>query len=80
MSRTLKDIRRLKVIYGKWKGPKTLTALAQSLGIPVSTLSEIENRKTKPTDDQIRKLAKGYGITIEEVLGACEVIAPQLNT
>ncbi|GLY63427.1 helix-turn-helix domain-containing protein [Amycolatopsis taiwanensis] len=48
----------------------TLTALSQTTGIPVSTLSRLESGHRKPGLELLLPLAKAYQVPLDELVGA----------
>lgn len=49
------------------RGDKTRTEVANALGIALSTLTMYENNKRVPRDDLKVRIARYYGISIEEL-------------
>jgi len=43
-------------------------AAGERTGVPFQTITRIETGKVKPTSEVLYKLAKGYGVTLEEIL------------
>lgn len=48
----------------------TLTALAETTGIPVSTLSRLESGQRKPGLELLLPLARAYRVPLDELVGA----------
>ncbi|WP_033296395.1 helix-turn-helix domain-containing protein [Amycolatopsis jejuensis] len=48
----------------------TLTALAETTGIPISTLSRLESGQRKPGLELLLPLAKAYQVPLDELVGA----------
>jgi transcriptional regulator with XRE-family HTH domain len=48
----------------------TLAVVSEKTGLPVSTLSRIENDQISPTYEQLGKLSRGLGIDLAELLSA----------
>ncbi|MBR7835604.1 helix-turn-helix domain-containing protein [Actinospica durhamensis] len=48
----------------------TLTALSQSTGIPISTLSRLESGQRKPGLELLLPLARAYQVPLDELVGA----------
>ncbi|MET7751301.1 XRE family transcriptional regulator [Micromonospora sp. NPDC005367] len=57
----------------------TLTDLAKETGISVSTLSRLEAGLRRPTLEQLLPLARVYGVTIDELVGAPPTGDPRVN-
>jgi len=57
----------------------TLTALARQTGISTSTLSRLEAGLRRPTLEQLLPLARTYGVTIDELVGAPPTGDPRIN-
>lgn len=63
----------------------TLAALAERTGVSVSTLSRLEAGRRRPTLEQLLPLAKAYGVTLDDLVGAPPtgdpriVLRPQLG-
>jgi transcriptional regulator with XRE-family HTH domain len=67
----LKHLRRRRDI--------TLTDLAQDTGISASTLSRLEAGLRRPTLEQLLPLARAYGVTLDELVGAPPTGDPRIN-
>ncbi|AGZ41790.1 XRE family transcriptional regulator [Actinoplanes friuliensis DSM 7358] len=48
----------------------TLTALAESTGIPISTLSRLESGQRRPALDLLLPLAKAFQVPLDDLVGA----------
>jgi transcriptional regulator with XRE-family HTH domain len=57
----------------------TLTELAGETGISVSTLSRLEAGLRRPTLEQLLPLARAYGVTLDELVGAPPTGDPRIN-
>jgi transcriptional regulator with XRE-family HTH domain len=57
----------------------TLTDLAESTGISVSTLSRLESGQRKPTLELLLPLAKAYGVQMDELVGAPPTGDPRIH-
>ncbi|MER7443787.1 helix-turn-helix domain-containing protein [Micromonospora avicenniae] len=57
----------------------TLTDLAKETGISASTLSRLEAGLRRPTLEQLLPLARVYGVTIDELVGAPPTGDPRVN-
>ncbi|HET6479314.1 MAG TPA: XRE family transcriptional regulator [Actinoplanes sp.] len=57
----------------------TLTALAATTGIPISTLSRLESGKRKPSLRLLLPLAKAYGTPLDEIIGAAPGVDPRVH-
>ena len=57
----------------------TLSALAQSTGISVSTLSRLENGQRKPTLEQLLPLASAYGVPLDDLVGGPATGDPRVH-
>ena len=57
----------------------TLTQLAQTTGISVSTLSRLESGQRKPTLELLLPLARAYGVPIDELVAAPETGDPRVH-
>jgi len=57
----------------------TLSALAQSTGISVSTLSRLENGQRKPTLEQLLPLARAYGVPLDDLVGGPATGDPRVH-
>lgn len=49
------------------RGAKTQKQVAEAAGIPISTLSKIEQARQIPRNDTFEKIAQGLGLTIAEL-------------
>ncbi|MFF5986552.1 helix-turn-helix domain-containing protein [Prauserella flavalba] len=58
----LRDLRR--------RGGVTLTALSETTGIPISTLSRLESGQRKPGLELLLPLAKAHRVPLDEIVGA----------
>ncbi|MEU3269941.1 XRE family transcriptional regulator [Saccharomonospora sp. NPDC006951] len=56
----------------------TLTALSETTGIPVSTLSRLESGQRKPSLELLLPLAKAYQVPLDELVGAPETGDPRV--
>ncbi|WP_405182523.1 XRE family transcriptional regulator [Nocardia sp. NBC_01377] len=56
----------------------TLTALSETTGIPISTLSRLESGHRKPGLELLLPLARAYRIPIEELVGAPTDLDPRV--
>ncbi|RFS83898.1 XRE family transcriptional regulator [Actinomadura spongiicola] len=56
----------------------TLTALSETTGIPISTLSRLESGQRKPGLDLLLPLAKAYGMPLDELVGAPARVDPRV--
>ncbi|MFI8093803.1 helix-turn-helix domain-containing protein [Streptomyces sp. NPDC086080] len=52
----------------------TLTGVGRATGISLSTLSRIETGRRKPTLDVVVRLAKEYGVSLDELAGTAPAI------
>ncbi|BCJ40710.1 hypothetical protein GCM10010168_73020 [Actinoplanes ianthinogenes] len=57
----------------------TLTQLAQTTGISVSTLSRLESGSRKPTLELLLPLAEAYQVTLDELVDAPETGDPRVR-
>ncbi len=57
----------------------TLTALAETTGISVSTLSRLESGQRKPTLELLLPLARAYGVTIDDLVGVPATGDPRVH-
>ncbi|MFC6066019.1 helix-turn-helix domain-containing protein [Streptomyces ochraceiscleroticus] len=57
----------------------TLTALSETTGISVSTLSRLESGQRKPTLELLLPLAKAYGVPLDELVGAPPTGDPRIH-
>src|SRR5690349_18474736 len=57
----------------------TLSALAQSTGISVSTLSRLESGQRKPTLEQLLPLARAYGVPLDDLVGGPATGDPRVH-
>lgn len=57
----------------------TLSALAESTGISVSTLSRLESGKRRPSLELLLPLAQAYQVPLDELVGAPEVGDPRVR-
>jgi transcriptional regulator with XRE-family HTH domain len=57
----------------------TLTGLAETTGISVSTLSRLESGQRKPTLELMLALAKAYQVPLDELVGAPPTGDPRLH-
>ena len=51
------------------RGPRTQKQLAELLGVPASTISDIENGKREPSKKVARKLAIFSGLPVDKFIG-----------
>jgi transcriptional regulator with XRE-family HTH domain len=58
----------------------TLTALSQTTGISVSTLSRLESGHRKPGLELLLPLARAYQMPLDELVGAPAGVAPRAHT
>jgi transcriptional regulator with XRE-family HTH domain len=61
------------------KREMTLTQLAQTTGISVSTLSRLESGDRKPTLELLLPLAEAYQVTLDELVDAPETGDPRVR-
>jgi transcriptional regulator with XRE-family HTH domain len=57
----------------------TLAELAATTGISVSTLSRLESGSRRPTLELLLPLAKAYGVTLDDLVGAPPTGAPRIH-
>jgi transcriptional regulator with XRE-family HTH domain len=57
----------------------TLNDLAEETGISISTLSRLEAGLRRPTLEQLLPLARGYGLTLDELVNAPPTGDPRIN-
>lgn len=57
----------------------TLSDLAASTGISISTLSRLESGARRPTLEQLLPLARTYGVTLDELVDAPPTGDPRVN-
>jgi len=57
----------------------TLNDLAEETGISISTLSRLEAGLRRPTLEQLLPLARAYGVTLDELVGAPPTGDPRVN-
>lgn len=57
----------------------TLTQMAQSTGISVSTLSRLESGERRPTLELLLPLARAYGVTLDELVDAPPTGDPRIH-
>jgi transcriptional regulator with XRE-family HTH domain len=57
----------------------TLSALAESTGISVSTLSRLESGQRKPTLEQLLPLARAYGVPLDDLAGGPATGDPRVH-
>jgi transcriptional regulator with XRE-family HTH domain len=57
----------------------TLSALAQSTGISVSTLSRLESGQRKPTLEQLLPLSRAYGVPLDDLVGGPATGDPRVH-
>jgi transcriptional regulator with XRE-family HTH domain len=57
----------------------TLADVAELTGTSVSTLSRLESGDRKPTLELLLPLARAYGVTLDELVGAPELGDPRIN-
>ena len=57
----------------------TLTEVSKTTGISVSTLSRLESGDRKPTLELLLPLAKIYGVTLDDLVGAPETGDPRIH-
>ena len=62
----------------KQKGA-TLTALSQTTGISVSTLSRLESGQRKPSLELLLPLARAYQVPLDELVGAPQTGDPRVH-
>ncbi len=58
----------------------TLSDVSRATGIALSTLSRIETGRRKPTLEVLLRLAKAYGVSLDELAGTAPVAAPRPHT
>ncbi len=58
----------------------TLTDVSRTTGIALSTLSRIENGRRKPTLELLLRLAKAYGVSLDELAGTAPVTVEKPHT
>jgi transcriptional regulator with XRE-family HTH domain len=57
----------------------TLTEVSKTTGISVSTLSRLESGSRRPTLELLFPLAKAYGVTLDDLVGAPETGDPRIH-
>jgi transcriptional regulator with XRE-family HTH domain len=57
----------------------TLSEVSATTGISVSTLSRLESGARKPTLELLLPLAKSYGVTLDDLVGAPETGDPRIH-
>jgi transcriptional regulator with XRE-family HTH domain len=57
----------------------TLTAVAADTGISVSTLSRLESGQRRPTLELLLRLARAYGVPLDELVGAPPTGDPRVH-
>ncbi|MFJ8042496.1 helix-turn-helix domain-containing protein [Kitasatospora sp. NPDC096147] len=57
----------------------TLSRLAETTGISVSTLSRLESGQRKPTLELLLPLARAYGVPLDELVGAPPTGDPRIH-
>ncbi|MER7395162.1 XRE family transcriptional regulator [Streptomyces sp. NPDC000151] len=57
----------------------TLTALSETTGISVSTLSRLESGQRRPTLELLLPLAKAHGVPLDELVGAPPTGDPRIH-
>jgi transcriptional regulator with XRE-family HTH domain len=57
----------------------TLTRLAETTGISLSTLSRLESGRRKPTLELLLPLAKAYGVQLDDLVGAPPTGDPRVH-
>ena len=57
----------------------TLSALAESTGISVSTLSRLESGQRKPTLELLLPLAQAYGVPLDDLAGGSATGDPRVH-
>ncbi|MEU9858037.1 helix-turn-helix domain-containing protein [Streptomyces sp. NPDC047974] len=57
----------------------TLTGVSDATGISLSTLSRIETSRRKPTLEVVLKLAKEYGVSLDELAGTVPAAEPRIS-
>ncbi|HJQ47165.1 MAG TPA: XRE family transcriptional regulator [Amycolatopsis sp.] len=62
----------------KQKGA-TLTALSETTGVSVSTLSRLESGQRKPTLELLLPLAKAYQVPLDDLVGAPQTGDPRVH-
>jgi transcriptional regulator with XRE-family HTH domain len=78
VDRTLGAVgQRLKQL--RLRRDSTLTDLAAETGISVSTLSRLEAGLRRPTLEQLLPLARSFGVTLDELVGAPPTGDPRIN-
>ncbi|MET8469207.1 XRE family transcriptional regulator [Streptomyces sp. NPDC006422] len=57
----------------------TLTALSETTGIPISTLSRLESGQRKPGLELLLPLARAHQVSIDELVGAPDDLDPRVH-
>ena len=57
----------------------TLSALAETTGISVSTLSRLESGRRRPTLELLLPLAEAYGVPLDDLVGAPATGDPRVH-
>jgi transcriptional regulator with XRE-family HTH domain len=57
----------------------TLTALSQTTGIPISTLSRLESGQRRPGLELLLPLARAYRMPLDELVGAPAALDPRVH-
>ncbi|MGW5371113.1 helix-turn-helix domain-containing protein [Streptomyces sp. NPDC004009] len=57
----------------------TLTGVSRATGISPSTLSRIETSRRKPTLDVVLRLAREYGVSLDELAGIAPAAEPRTS-
>jgi transcriptional regulator with XRE-family HTH domain len=57
----------------------TLTALSETTGIPISTLSRLESGQRKPGLELLLPLARSYRVPVDELIGAPADVDPRVR-
>lgn len=68
---------RLKLL--RQRRDSTLSEVARETGISTSTLSRLEAGLRRPTLEQLLPLARAYGVTLDELVGAPPTGDPRVN-
>lgn len=68
---------RLKLL--RQRRDSTLSEVAHETGISTSTLSRLEAGLRRPTLEQLLPLARAYGVTLDELVGAPPTGDPRVN-
>lgn len=58
----------------------TLTGVSRATGISLSTLSRVETGRRRPTLEVLVRLAKEYGVPLDELAGTAPESGPRIST